>query len=177
MVESETLSNGRLDLGGAMAATVRRVVTGHDREGRAVVKIDEREELLQRRPQVASRVLWTSASVPADNSGEEDAAAQEIALTIAQGTVFRVVEFRPSNPVFMHRTASVDYAVVMDGEIDMELDEGESVHLQAGDVLVQRGTVHAWINRSSEPCRIAFVLVSAVPVEVAGEVLGDSIPS
>jgi quercetin dioxygenase-like cupin family protein len=159
-----------------MAASVRRIVTGHDHDGRATVKIDQVEELLPRRPHVASRVLWASASIPADNSGEVDVAVQELGLTLPQGTIFRVVEFEPGNPTFMHRTASVDYAVLMDGEIDMELDEGETVHLRAGDVLVQRGTIHAWVNRSSEPCRIAFVLVSAEPVDVAGHVLGESIP-
>lgn len=159
-----------------MAATLRRVVTGHRPDGRATVETDQVEQLRARRPHVASLVLWTSASVPADNTVEGDAAASEIGLTIPGGTVFRVVEFEPGNPVFMHRTESVDYAVVMTGEIDMELDDGESVHLRAGDVLVQRGTIHAWINRGSEPCRIAFVLVSAEAVEVAGQVLGDQIP-
>jgi mannose-6-phosphate isomerase-like protein (cupin superfamily) len=151
-------------------------VTGHDEAGRAIIKIDATEKLVQRRDGVASRVLWTSASVPADNSGDEDAAAHQTGLTLPLGTVFRVVEFQPGNPPFMHRTVSVDYAVVIKGEIDMELDEGESVHLRAGDALVQRGTIHGWFNRGSEPCLIAFVLISAEPVEVAGSVLGDSIP-
>ena len=62
-----------------------------------------------------------------------------------------------------HRTNSLDYAIVMSGEIDMELDEGE-VHLKAGDILIQRGTIHNWINRGSEPCVIAFVLIAANPV-------------
>lgn len=155
---------------------MRRIVTGHDDEGRAVVQIDRREELVSRRERVSSRVLWTSTSVPADNAGDEDASDAEIGLTISAGTVFRVVQFEPGNPEFLHRTASVDYAVVMDGEIDMEFGEGETVHLQAGDVLIQRGTIHGFRNRGSSPCRIAFVLVSAAPVEVAGRVLGDLVP-
>jgi len=66
----------------------------------------------------------------------------------------------------MHRTKSIDYAVVISGEIDMLLDDSE-VHLKAGDVLVQRGTNHAWVNRAKENCRIAFVLVDAKePAEV-----------
>ena len=60
----------------------------------------------------------------------------------------------------MHRTRSVDYAVVLSGEIDMLLDDSE-VHLEAGDVLVQRATSHAWVNHGKESCRIAFVLVDA----------------
>ena len=70
----------------------------------------------------------------------------------------------------MHRTDSVDYAVVISGEIDMELDDSV-VHLKAGNVLVQRGTIHNWVNRSKEPCVIAFVLIDAKPVEAGGKVL------
>jgi mannose-6-phosphate isomerase-like protein (cupin superfamily) len=69
-----------------------------------------------------------------------------------------------------HRTESVDYAVVLSGEIDMEMDS-TMVHLKAGDVLVQRGTIHNWINRFDQPCAIAFVLIDAKPVEVGGKVL------
>ena len=67
---------------------------------------------------------------------------------------------RPPRHPLMHRTRSVDYAIVMQGEIDMLLDEGE-IHLKAGDVLIQQGTNHAWVNRGPEPCRIAFVLIDA----------------
>ena len=63
----------------------------------------------------------------------------------------------------MHRTDSIDYCVVMSGEIDMRLD-AETVHLKAGDVVVQRGTIHDWVNNGTEPCMIAFVLIDAKPV-------------
>ena len=86
------------------------------------------------------------------------------------GTVFRVVEFAPGVAPRNHRTDSIDYAVVMSGEIDMELD-GSVVHLQAGDVLVQRGTIHNWVNRGTWPCVIAFILIDAKPVEIGGKVL------
>lgn len=69
-----------------------------------------------------------------------------------------------------HRTDSIDYIVVMSGEIDMELD-GASVHLKAGDVMVQRGTIHNWVNRGTQPCVLAVVLVDAKPVEADGKVL------
>ena len=69
-----------------------------------------------------------------------------------------------------HRTDSLDYAVVLSGEIDMDLD-GEEVHLKAGDVIVQRGTIHNWINRGKEPCVIAFVLIDAKPVTAGGKLL------
>jgi quercetin dioxygenase-like cupin family protein len=81
-----------------------------------------------------------------------------------------VVEFGPGVAPRNHRTDSIDYAVVLSGEIDMELDESV-VHLKAGDVLVQRGTIHNWVNRSNQSCVIAFVLIDAKPVEVDGKVL------
>jgi quercetin dioxygenase-like cupin family protein len=84
--------------------------------------------------------------------------------------VFRVVEFAPGVAPRVHRTDSVDYAVVMSGEIDMELDDSV-VHLKAGDVLVQRGTIHNWVNRGSAPCVIAFCLVDAKPVTAGGQTL------
>ena len=89
--------------------------------------------------------------------------------------MFRVVSFGPGNPDMNHRTDSVDYAVVMSGEIDMELDAGESVHLKTGDVLVQRGTIHNWKNRGTVPCLIAFILISGKPVEAGGKVLNATI--
>jgi quercetin dioxygenase-like cupin family protein len=84
--------------------------------------------------------------------------------------VFRVVSFGPGVAPRNHRTDSVDYATVISGEIDMVLD-GETVRLKTGDVLVQRGTVHNWINNGTEPCVIAFVLVAAKPVTAGGKVL------
>jgi len=86
------------------------------------------------------------------------------------GTVFRVVQYGPGVTPRNHRTDSIDYAVVISGEIDLELD-GAMVHLNQGDVLVQRGTVHNWINNGSGPCVIAFALVAAEPVKRSGGVL------
>src|ERR1051325_3492444 len=97
-------------------------------------------------------------------------AAREGATTDQNGTVFRIVEYAPGVAPRNHRTESIDYAVVLAGEIDMEL-EGETVRLRAGDVLVQRGTVHNWVNRGTAPCVIAFVLVAAKPVERNGRKL------
>lgn len=151
-----------------MALKIRRVVTGHDEEGRARVAIDEEcRNVISRRKNHASCVVWSTGEFPADNGGEADGGAREVATTDPEGTVFRIVQFSPGVAPRVHRTESIDYAVVISGEIDMELD-GETVHLRAGDVLVQRGTVHNWVNRGSEPCVIAFVLVAAKPVERAG---------
>src|SRR3979409_1344101 len=124
---------------------IRRVVTGHDAKGRAVVKIDEVcKNLISPRPQHQSCVIWSTGEFPADLSGEGDGGTRKVGTTDPNGTVFRVVEYQPGVAPRNHRTESIDYAVVLSGEIDMELDDGKSVHLTAGDVLVQRGTSDHW---------------------------------
>src|SRR5499425_2208512 len=154
-----------------MAQQFRRVVTGHDAAGRAVVKIDEvPKNLVSGRPGATSCVVWTTEGFPVDNDGEEDQGLRKCGTTIDNGTVFRILELAPGVSPRNHRTDSIDYAVVMSGEIDMELD-GSIVHLKAGDVLVQRGTIHNWVNRGSEPCVIAFVLIAAKSVTAGGKVL------
>ena len=132
-----------------MTLNVRRVITDHDGEGRSRVAIDERcANVISRRPGHQSCVAWEGAD----------------------GTVFRIVEYAPGVAPRMHRTETIDYAVVISGEIDMTLDSG-TVHLRAGDVLVQQATLHDWVNRGREPCRIAFVLVPTKPLELGGKVL------
>ena len=157
-----------------MALHIRRVVTGHDDKGRAVIAIDEiARNVVSRRPAHQSCVIWSTGEFPADNSTMADGGARAVASTDPAGSVFRIVEYAPGVAPRNHRTESIDYAVVMACEIDMEID-GASVHLKAGDVLVQRGTIHNWVNRGSAPCVIAFVLIAATPVERAGQVLGAS---
>jgi quercetin dioxygenase-like cupin family protein len=154
-----------------MALQLRRVVTGHDASGKAVVKIDEiSQNLRSARPGASACVVWTTQGFPVDNTGEADDGLRQSGTTLDDGTVFRVLELQPGSAPRNHRTDSIDYAVVMAGEIDMELDD-TTVHLKAGDVLVQRGTVHNWINRGAVPCVIAFVLIVAKPVEAGGKVL------
>ena len=154
-----------------MALQLRRVVTGHDANGRAVVKIDEvSKNLVSARPGSTACVVWTTESFPVDNTGDADEGLRKVGTTLNNGTVFRVVEFAPGVAPRVHRTDSIDYAVVLSGEIDMELDDSV-VHLKAGNVLVQRGTIHNWVNRGTEPCVIAFILIDAKPVEVGGKVL------
>ena len=162
---------------------VRRVVTGH-RDGRAVVLYDSAapNQKLRQASGLVSTLIWVTDETPADISGSGDRAAREIGVPPpSNGSIFRVVDFPPESGVRsrdailaemgvdddggarhpgMHRTRSVDYAIVLEGEIDMLLDEG-AVHLKAGDVLVQQGTNHAWLNCGSAPCRIAFVLIDA----------------
>ncbi len=170
-----------------MPQQTRRVVTGHDAGGRAVVLIDGAapNAKLRKATGLTSTLLWVTEESPADNSGSADAAERDIGVAPPpRGSIFRVVDFPPSmdfgavdtaamlremgieagagsaRHANMHRTKSVDYAVVISGEIDMLLDDSE-VHLKAGDVLVQRGTNHGWVNRGRENCRIAFVLIDA----------------
>ena len=154
-----------------MSIQIRRVVTGHDDQGRAKVLIDEQvKNVMSPRPGAEFSVIWSSEGFPVNNDGSEDPSGKKIATTIDNGTVFRIVSFGPGVSPRNHRTDSIDYAVVMSGEIDMALDIG-TVHLKAGDVLVQRGTIHNWVNKGSEPCVIAFTLVSAKPVIAGGKPL------
>jgi quercetin dioxygenase-like cupin family protein len=154
-----------------MSLKVRRVVTGHDASGRAVVKIDEfAKNISSRRPGASSTVIWSTDTFPVINEGDDDGSEKVRGTTLENGTVFRVVRYEPGVTPRRHRTDSVDYAVVMSGEIDMELD-GTTVTLKAGDVLVQRGTIHNWVNRSKDVAVVAFVLVAAKSVTAGGKTL------
>ena len=154
-----------------MSLKIRRVVTGHDAQGRAKVLIDEQvSNVISSRPGANSSVIWSSEELPVNNDGDRDPARKNIETTIAGGSVFRVVSFGPGVAPRNHRTDSIDYAVVISGEIDMELDVG-SVHLKAGDVVVQRGTIHNWVNKGKEPCIIAFSLIASKPVTAGGKPL------
>jgi quercetin dioxygenase-like cupin family protein len=149
-----------------MQVAVRRVVTGHDPLGRAVVVRDEiAPRTIEFRKGCDTALIWTTEGFPADNGDSEDPSLRDIGTSVADGTVFRVIDFAPGGAPRRHRTESIDYAIVISGEIWMELEVGDEVLLRAGDVLVQRGTVHNWINRSSEVCRIAFVLIAARAVQ------------
>jgi mannose-6-phosphate isomerase-like protein (cupin superfamily) len=169
---------------------LRRVVTTIDETGTAVVLFDGENPQKAVRPASGNttRLVWVTGETPADMSGRQDRAAIEIGTSPpAGGTIFRIIDYPPAPPdserldaghrmaqlaaeapirgrpprhPFMHRTRTLDYVIVLSGEIDMLLDESE-IHLKAGDVLVQQGTNHAWVNRGSETCRIAFVLVDA----------------
>ncbi len=145
-----------------MSFKVRRVVTGHDKNGKAHAIIDEiSDNVFSRRPGQQSTVIWATDQTPADLSDLNDISADVINTTVPNGSVFRVSCFEPGVAPRNHRTASLDYAIVISGEIDMELDDGKIVNLKAGDVLVQRGTIHNWTNPGTEPCVIAFILMSA----------------
>jgi hypothetical protein len=119
-----------------MALEVRRIVTGHDASGKAVIKTDERLAVSRLgRPHIAGCEIWSTDKMPVDNSEATDAAQRGGFVTrynyvgSGQGTVIRITEFAPGAPKFMHRTETVDYALLLSGECDLELDSGEAVHL------------------------------------------------
>ena len=114
--------------------------------------------------------MGTTSGFPVNTDGHDDAGLRKAGTTIENGTIFRILEFAPGLAPRNHRTDSIDYIVCMSGEIDMELDD-TTVHLQAGDVMVQRGTIHNWINRGTEPCVLAVILIAAKSVEAGGKVL------
>jgi mannose-6-phosphate isomerase-like protein (cupin superfamily) len=175
---------------------IRRVVTTHDEKGKAVILSDGAAPNVRRRPAtgITSTLLWVLDSVPARHSGDRDFAAVEIGIPPPRnGAVLRIVDFPPLGALdaaaekrlerdsglaehrkpgetprhpFMHQTRSVDFGLILNGEIDMLLDDSE-VHLKAGDVVVQQATNHAWVNRGSETCRIAFILIDAVEPQAA----------
>jgi len=91
--------------------------------------------------------------------------------------VIRITEFAPGAPKFMHRTETVDYALLLSGECDLQLDSGEVLHMKPGDIVVQRGTMHAWVNNGSAPAVFAFILIDADPAKVAGQELRTHFPA
>jgi quercetin dioxygenase-like cupin family protein len=155
-----------------MSLQIRRVVTGHTADGRAIVEIDEiAKNVISNRPGASSCVVWSTKGFPVDNDGFTDPTSASFKTTVEGGTVFRIVHYAPGVTPRNHRTDSIDYAVVISGAIEMELNDKVVVKLKAGDVLVQRGTIHNWINRGSEACIVAFVLISAKPVTASGKPL------
>ena len=154
-----------------MALNVRRVITGHDANGKAVVTIDEvAKNVTSGRPGATAVNIWTTEGFPANNDGDADEGQRKVATTLKNGTIFRIIEFAPGLAARNHRTDSIDYIVVISGEIEMELDD-TLVRLKAGDVMVQRGTIHNWVNGGGSPCVLAVILVDAKSVEAGGKVL------
>ena len=149
---------------------LRRIVTGHDEAGVARVLIDGVPTNAKHPASgVTSTLLWVTDTMPADiasGTAIEDAGSRVLGTAPpAHGTRFCVIDYPPHNDGHMHRTETIDYAIVLAGEIDMELDDS-TVHCKTGDVLVQRGTNHRWRNRSDAPARVAFVLLDARPLGI-----------
>jgi mannose-6-phosphate isomerase-like protein (cupin superfamily) len=168
--------------------STRRIVTGHDAKGKAVVLFDAPIKAKQRAAGGnGMTLLWTTHEFPLDAAASADRGESHPGVPpSANGTVFRIVDFAPIQlggaPVDhhqvlvsmgidpatqgygrhanTHRTRTVDYAIVLDGEIDMLLDDSD-IHVKAGDMLVQQATNHAWVNNGKQPCRIAFILIDS----------------
>lgn len=148
----------------------RRIVTGHDENGKAVFVEDEicpHIKCLFNMSNHTNTEIWKSVEMPVDNSGSADDHIGDCLSTPpgSNGTVLRIVEFPAAceelSKVVMHRTPTLDYAFVIKGEITAVLDDGAEKIMKAGDFLIQRGTNHGWINRADEPCAILFVLIDA----------------
>jgi quercetin dioxygenase-like cupin family protein len=157
---------------------IRRVVTGHDAGHVAKVLIDG-PATNAKYPQAGqvSTLMWCTEGAPAAipiGEQPEDMGARKIGTAPPQrGTRFAVIDFPPGNQAHMHRTETIDYVIVMEGEIEMDMD-ASSVRLRAGDIMVQRGTNHAWANRSNKRARVAFVLVDAEPLGIGNPVIGTN---
>lgn len=186
----------------SMLQKIRRVVTGHNAEGKSVIVSDEASPntlAVLDDPAYGLTDLWVTSTTPADNSHAGDPANRKIVLEPpSRGSIFRVVEFPPDMQMVgkldreaafkkmsasatmdptarhpgMHKTSTLDYAIVLSGEIYAMMDIGET-KLSAGDCLIQRGTNHAWSNRSDKPCLIAFILLDAEPLGTDSS-LGES---
>lgn len=170
---------------------IRRVVTTHEENGKSVILYDGITPHKHATPAgPVSYGLWVTEVTPALASGSQDRFDAKLGITPPRsGTIFTIVDFPPAGEVpmdgdntvrqkrlgpehshpkawpprhpFIHRTRTVDYAMVLSGEIDMLLDDSET-HLATGDVVIQQATNHAWVNRGKEVCRMAFVLIDAV---------------
>jgi uncharacterized cupin superfamily protein len=162
---------------------VRRIVTGHNASGKAIIKTDERVTAVPRVDAgISGCEIWSTDQMPIDNSAAADAAQRAGFVKHGNyvgdggGTTFRINEWAPGHARFTHRTETMDYAIVLSGEIDLEFDSGEVVHLKPGDIVVQRGTMHTWVNKGSVPAVTAFILIDAKPVEVNGKEMRTVFP-
>jgi len=147
------------------APAIRRVVTGHDEAGLAIVALDETVK------GEAVTQVWGTDKLPSNNRDDWAYGTSQPGPTVPGGSALRIVDILPGYRSAMHRTQTIDYVLILEGELDMELDGGQWVHLQAGDVVVQRGTNHAWENKSNRVCRLASVLIAAEPVRIGDRVL------
>lgn len=156
---------------------LRRVVTGHDGNVAKVLIDAPAKNAKYPSPGTVSTLIWSTDWAPAGiaaGTDIEDMGARIIGTAPpANGTRFAVIDFPPGNKPHMHRTETVDYVIVLDGEIEMDMDDS-TVKLKAGDIMVQRGTNHAWANRSTARARVAFVLIDAEPLGIGKPVAGSA---
>ncbi|MFK4872539.1 cupin domain-containing protein [Novosphingobium sp. ZW T3_23] len=156
---------------------VHRLVTGHDAAGKAVFRSED-ATVPQMIPggDAAFLTVWTTATVPADNNDETDGRSRPTGLTLEGGSVIRVVDMMPGCESPMHRTNSIDYGIVLKGEIELEVDDGERRTISEGGIVVQRGTNHLWRNTTDSICRLVFVLIEAPAFLLDGRALDECKP-
>ena len=145
---------------------IRRIVTGHDQNGKSMVKWDSEFETQAGRTGFEQTVLWATDTLPVRLT-EEDPSTWELGTSLANGSVLRIARYEPGVSERWHRTDSLDYGIVLAGDLWMQLDTGD-VHLKPGDVVIQRGTIHNWENRGTEPCVMAFILLATEGGESTG---------
>jgi quercetin dioxygenase-like cupin family protein len=158
------------------SATPRRVVTGHDDAGRSIVLADGPAPARTIATGVTFHEVWATADAPAPISAAEPVEPADGPLMVQpgdRGTIVHLIDMPPGSSAPMHRTKTVDYGIVLEGEIDLELDDGSETHLGPGDLVVQRGTAHAWYNRSDRVTRMLFVLVDGAFTDELRSALGD----
>jgi mannose-6-phosphate isomerase-like protein (cupin superfamily) len=176
-------------IGAKMTTTIRRIITGHDTNGMGGALMDGELPLVEVQPGVETALLWVTDETPADMSGSNDRAQRTLGVAPPpNGSLLRIVDFHPVssevkgdskvmaaeiggqivtgkgknvNHPLMHRTNTIDYGIVLEGEIDILFDDTE-VHLKAGDIVVQQSTNHAWVNNSDKICRMAFAMIDGV---------------
>jgi quercetin dioxygenase-like cupin family protein len=138
------------------------VVTGHDARGRSIVLSDGPAPRSHSIPGATFHELWNTSEMPAPVRHAEPREPTDRPLVTPpdpNGTIVRIVDLEPLSRSPMHRTESIDYGIVLTGEVTLVLDDGSQTHLRTGDAVIQRGTDHAWVNGADEPARMAFVLV------------------
>ena len=165
-----------------MPTIPRRVVTGHDQRGVSVFADDGPVPVVRTAPDGALFYeVWGTGAMPAPVSAiEPDPTVPSntgSAVTVPpapNGTKIRINEFPPGVVSPMHRTQSVDYGIVLEGEVVLALDDSETT-LRPGDVVVQRGTAHRWENRTEATARMAFILIDGAFTDELLDVLGRDV--
>ncbi|MBY8856899.1 cupin domain-containing protein [Nocardia sp. CA2R105] len=152
-----------------MKHQARRVVTGHDSEGRSIVTSDSLVEAFEASPTAFATRLWATDEFPSDNTDDQDGAQLIETLASDNGTAFYIADWAPNSEFPAHRTRSIDYGVVLSGQLEAVLDSGQVVRLGAGESIVQRGTLHAWRNSTDEWTRTVFVLIASRRLVIDGQ--------
>ncbi|KAI1089065.1 hypothetical protein F5B19DRAFT_390872 [Rostrohypoxylon terebratum] len=161
-----------------LTSGARVVVTTHAEDGTSIFHSDRVLESFSPFGPTGSSfaILDVRASVPVNNLEGPTSPQKTLPRVPPAGINFCITNIAPHFSVPMHRTVSLDYAVVLSGEIVLALDGGEEKTVKEGEFIVQQGVNHAWHNRTDEPCRIAFVGVSSEKIKLAsGEELGETV--